>query len=161
MKKLILLIFSILFLGACSSKETYENAIQQQNTLNELVKINHWFINPMKDRDIANEMCSISSTKINGQDLGTIQQVLILRAKAKLQDEIKSVGKSVVTSNGKNSYVNTYNVQDYNLYLRDIEIINYEILSNNEVAIRICAPKYESANKDVEKTMKEALKKRF
>ena len=160
MKTLIFSILVIIYLAGCSSKADYENALQQQkNTLNELVKTNHWFLNPLKDRDSTNEMCSVSSTRIAGQDLGTIQQVLILRAKAKLQDEIQSVGKSVVTTNGKNTYVNSYNVQDYNLYLKDIEIVNYEVLTNNEIALRICAPKYDSNNREVEKTMNEALKK--
>jgi hypothetical protein len=161
MKTLIFSILAVIYLAGCSSKEDYENVLQQQqkNTLNELVKTNHWFLNPMQGRDTANEMCSVSSTRIAGQDLGTIQQVLILRAKAKLQDEIQSVGKSVVTTNGKNTYVSSYNVQDYNLYLKDIEIVNYEVLSNNEIAIRVCAPKYDSTNKEVQKNMNEALKK--
>ncbi len=159
MKTLIFSILVIIYLAGCSSKADYENALEQQkNTLNELVKTNHCFLNPMKDGDTSNEMCSVSSTRIAGQDLGTIQQVL-LRAKAKLQDEIQSVGKSVVTTNRKNTYVNSFNVQDYNLYLKDIEIVNYEVLSNNEIALRICAPKYDSNYREVEKTMSEALKK--
>lgn len=160
MKILIFSILAIIYLAGCSSKADYGKALEQQkNTLKELVKTNHWFLNPMKDRDTTNEMCSVSSTRIARQDLGTIQQVLILRAKAKLQNEIQSIGKSVVTTNEKNTYVNSYNIQDYNLYLKDIKIVNYEVLSNNEIALRICAPKYDSSNREVKKTMSEALKK--
>lgn len=160
MKTIIMVIFASVFFIGCSSKEEYSTIVQQQkNTLSELVRTNHWFLNPMKDRNISTEMCAVSSTRIAGQDLGTIQQVLLLRAKAKLQDEIQSVGKGVVTTNGNSTYVNSYNVQDHNVYLKNIEIVNYEILSNNEIAIRICAPKYNSNNKEVENYMNEALKK--